>query len=143
FLATTSLFNIRDSKTLSFNERIRFNVALTRYLAEGGRLLVSGMDWSDDQEETMFGQQVLHISEFIHDPFVQYTPAGDVASQETILDISTVIGSPIGRDLPEVDARFDSDFENMSDTLVLDNSGIAKPALITNNNPEEVIGITV
>jgi hypothetical protein len=143
FLATTSLFNIRDNNTLPFNERIRFNVALTRYLAKGGRLLVSGMDWSDQQEETLFGQQVLHISEFIHDPFVQYTPTGDIISQETILDISAVIGSPIGLNLPDVDANFDSDIENMSDILVLDNSGIAKPALITNKNPENVIGITV
>ena len=143
FLATTSLFSIRDKNTLSLNERIRFNVALTRYLAQGGRMLVSGMDWSDDQEETLFGQQVLHISEFIHDPFVQYTIDGDVASQETLLDISGVIDSPIARDLPELDASFDSDVANMSDTLVLDNSGIAKPALITNQNPEEVIGITI
>lgn len=143
FLATTSLFNIRDKSTLSFNERIRFNVALTRYLAQGGRLLVSGMDWSDQQEETLFGQQVLHISEFIHDPFVQYAPTGDVASQETILDISAVIGSPIGQNLPDLDASFDSDVANMSDVLVLDNSGIAKPSLITNKNPKDVIGITV
>jgi len=143
FLATTSLFSIRDKNTLSLNERTRFNVALTRYLAQGGRLLVSGMDWSDDQEETLFGQQVLHISEFIHDPFVQYTPDGDVASQETLLDISGVIDSPIAQDLPELDASFDSDVANMSDTLVLDNSGIAKPALITNQNPEDIIGITV
>ncbi len=143
FLATTSLFNIRENSTLSFNERIRFNVALTRYLAQGGRLLVSGMDWSDQQEETLFGQQVLHISEFIHDPFVQYTPTGDVASQETILDISAVIRSPIGQDLPDLDASFDSDVANMSDILVLDNSGIAKPALISNKNSKDVIGITI
>ena len=143
FLTTTSLFNIRDNNTLSFNERIRFNVALTRYLAQGGRLLVSGMDWSDQHEGTLFGQQVLHISEFIHDPFVQYTPTGDVASHETILDISAVNGSPIGNDLPDMNASFDSDVENMSDVLVLDNSDIAKPALVTNKNPEDVIGITV
>jgi hypothetical protein len=143
FLATTSLFSVRDKNTLSFNERTRFNVALTRHLAQGGRLLVSGMDWSDNQEETLFGQQVLHISEFIHDPFVQYTPTGDVAFQETLLDISSVIDSPVAQDLPELQASFDSDVANMSDTLVLDNSGIAKPALINNQNPEEVIGITV
>jgi len=143
FLATTSLFNIRDKNTLSFNDRTRFNVALTRYLAQGGRLLISGMDWSDDQEETLFGQQVLHISEFIHDPFVQYTADGDVETQETLLDISGVIDSPIAQDLPELQASFDSDVANMSDTLVLDNSGIAKPALITNQEPNDVIGITV
>jgi len=143
FLATTSLFNIRDRNTLSFNERTRFNVALTRYLARGGRLLVSGMDWSDDQEETLFGQQVLHISEFIHDPFVQYTADGDVASQQTLLEISGVIDSPIAQNLPELEAGFDSDVANMSDTLELDNSGIAKPALITSQDPNDVIGITV
>jgi len=101
------------------------------------------MDWSDDQEETLFGQQVMHISEFVHDPFVQYNLDGDVESQETLLDISGVIESPIAQNLPDLEASFDSDVANMSDTLVLDNSGIAKPALITNQNSEEVIGITV
>jgi len=143
FLAGTSLFNIRDGSTLPLNERTRFNVALTRYLARGGRLLVSGMDWSDDQEQTLFAQHVLHISEFIHDPFVQYTPAGDVASQETVLDISAVSGSPIGLSLPDLDASFDAEVANMSDVLVLDDSGVARPALVTNKSVQDVIGVTV
>lgn len=143
FLATTSLFNIQDNKTLPLNERTRFNVSLTRYLAQGGRLLISGMDWSDDQEQTLFGQQVLHISEFVHDPFVQYTPTGQVGSQERILDISAVTGSPIGAGLPGVDASFDSDVPNMTDVLVPDAGGIATPALITNADPNQVIAITV
>jgi subtilisin family serine protease len=142
FLATTSLFNILDSNTLSFNERTRFNVALTRYLARGGRLLVSGMDWSDQQEQTLFGQQVLHISQFVHDPFVQYSASGDVLSQEAVLDISGAVDSPISRGLPDLDAAFDSDIANMSDVLVLDGSDVAKPALITNNRANVVIGIT-
>lgn len=143
FLATTSLFNMRGSSTLSSNERIRFNVALTRYLARAGRLLVSGMDWSDGQEQTLFGQQVLHISEFTHDPFVQYTPTGEVASQQDMLEIFGVTDSPIGQSVPGLHAGFDSDVANMSDVLVLDGSGIAKPALVTGKNPGDVIGITV
>ncbi len=143
FLASTSLFNIREGDTLNSNERIRFNVALTKCLARGGRLLVSGMDWSDGQEQTLFGQQVLHISEFIHDPFVQYTPTGEVASQERTLDISAVAGSPIGTNLPPLDATFNSDVANMSDILVPALSGTAEPALITNNDPEDVVAITV
>jgi len=143
FMATTSLFNIRQGVTLSSNERTRFNVTLTKYLARGGRLLVSGMDWSDGQEQTLFGQQVLHISEFVHDPFVQYTPTGDVASQERTLDISAVTGSPVGLNLPDIDASFDSDVANMSDILVPDAGGAAQPALITNREPNDVVGITV
>ena len=143
FLANTSLFNMRESGTLSSNKRIRFNVALTKYLAQGGRLLVSGMDWSDGQEQTLFGQQVLHISEFVHDPFVNYTADGDVASHERTLDISAVSGSPIGLNLPDLDASFDSDVANMSDVLVPDVSGTAQPALITNKDPKDVIGLTV
>jgi len=143
FLASTSLFNIREGNTLNSNERIRFNVALTKYLARGGRLLVSGMDWSDGQEQTLFGQQVLHISEFVHDPFVQYTSSGDVASQERTLDISAAAGSPLGSNLPSLDASFDSDVANMSDILVPAPSGTAEPALITNNDPQDVIAVTV
>ena len=143
FLSTTSLFNIHDDNVLEFNERTRFNVALTKYLAQGGRLLVSGMDWSDQQEQTMFAQQALHIAEFTHDPFVQYTPTGDIASQETVLEITGVISSPVAQGIVNLVANFDSTFPNMTDLLVLDDSSIAKPALITNRNPQDVIGITV
>ncbi len=143
FLASTSLFNITDNKVLPFNDRIRFNVALTEYLALGGRLLVSGMDWSDQQENTLFGQQVLHILEFKHDPFVVYSDSGEVLSQETTLDIFVVTDSPIGQGIPDLSAKFDSDLPNMTDVLVLDLSAVAKPALVTNQNPEDVIGITV
>ena len=143
FLATTSLFNISDNKVLPFNDRIRFNVALTQYLAQGGRLLLSGMDWSDQQEHTLFGQQVLHILEFTHDPFVVYSNSGEVLSQETTLDISEITDSPIGQGIFGLNAEFDADFPNMTDILILDRSDVAKPALVTNQNPEDVIGITV
>ncbi|MHC4352481.1 MAG: S8 family serine peptidase [Planctomycetota bacterium] len=143
FMATTSLFNTRGGNTLSFNQRIRFNVALTRYLAQGGRLLVSGMDWSDRHARTLFGQQVLHVSGFIQDPYIQYTSTGAVVSPDSILDISGVIDSPIGQSVPVLTASFDANVPNMGDILVLDGSGTAKPALIANKNPNEVIGITV
>lgn len=143
FLATTSLFDISDNKVLLFNDRIRFNVALTQYLAQGGRLLLSGMDWSDQQEQTLFGQQVLHILGFTHDPFVVYSNSGEVLSQETTLDISGATDSPIGQGISGLNAEFDADFPNMTDILILDRSDIAKPALVTNQNPEDVIGITV
>jgi subtilisin family serine protease len=143
FLASTSLFNISDNKVLPFNDRIRFNVALTQYLAQGGRLLLSGMDWSDQQELTLFGQQVLHILEFTHDPFVVYSNSGEVLSQETTLDISGVADSPIGQGISGLNANFDSSIPNMTDVLLLDSSDVVKPALITNQNPQDVIGITV
>ena len=143
FLATTSLFNIRDNKVLELNERTRFNVVLTKYLARGGRLLVSGMDWSDDQEQTLFGQQVLHIAQFTHDPFVQYTATGDVDDQEKDLVISGVLDSPIARGISSLGVKFDDTVVNMTDLLVLDETGIAKPALITNQNPLDVVGITI
>jgi hypothetical protein len=144
FMATTSLNAISDSEmqVLQFNYRTRFNVELTRYLARGGRLLISGMDWSDQQERTLFGQQVLHISEFEHDPFVSYSITGDILSQETTLDIAEIADSPIGEGISGLTAEFDANFPNMSDILVLDSSEVAKPALFANRNPEDVIGIT-
>ena len=143
FLAGTSLFNMRDGNTLSSNERIRFNVALTRYLARGGRLLVSGMDWSDGQEQSLFGQQVLHISQFTHDPFVQYSPTGDIDAQEKELALSAAIDSPIAQGVPGLATDFNDVVVNMSDLLVPDDTGIARPALIANNNQQAVIGVTV
>ena len=144
FMATTSLNAISDSEmqVLQFNYRIRFNVELTRYLAQGGRLLISGMDWSDQQERTLFGQQVLHILGFKHDPFVNYSVDGEILSQETTLDISEIADSPIGLGISGLTAEFDANVPNMSDILVLDSSDAAKPALFTNQNSEDVIGIT-
>jgi hypothetical protein len=144
FMASTSLNAVSDEQVqvLLLNYRIRFNVELTQYLAQGGRLLVSGMDWSDQQEHTPFGQQVLHISEFQHDPFVNYSSMGDILSQETTLDISEITDSPIGRGISGLNAEFDANVPNMTDILILDSSDVAKPALFTNQNPEDVIGIT-
>jgi hypothetical protein len=143
FMATTSLNAVSaDDLVMLLNYRTRFNVELTQYLAQGGRLLISGMDWSDQQEDTPFGQQVLHISEFKHDPFVTYSSTGDILSQETTLDISEIADSPIGRGISVLNAEFDLDVPNMSDILVLDRSDVAKPALITNQNPEDIIGMT-
>jgi len=143
FMSTTSLNAPRVDNVLSLNDRIRFNVELTKYLARGGRLLVSGMDWSDQQQQSLFAQQVLHISEFSHDPFVEYSFDGDILSQETELNISGITDSSISRGVPDLIADFDADFPNMTDILLLDNSDKAKPALVTNQNPEDVIGITV
>jgi subtilisin family serine protease len=143
FLATTSLNAVSENQVLLFNRRIRFNVELTRYLAQGGRVLISGMDWSDQQENTQFGQHVLHISEFAHDPFVNYSNTGDIVSQQTTLDISETAGSPIAAAVTGLNAQFDVEFPNMTDILSLDSSDVAQPALFTNQNPEDVIGITI
>lgn len=143
FMSTTSLNSPRVPHALPFNDRIRLNVELTKYLAQGGRLLVSGMDWSDQQQQSIFAQQVLHISEFNHDPFVEYSFNGDISSQDTTLDISGIIDSPISLGVPDLSAEFDTDFPNLTDILILDNSDAVKPALVTNQNPNDVIGITV
>jgi len=143
FMASTSLNAVSDNQVLLFNYRTRFNVELTQYLAQGGRLLISGMDWSDQQEHTPFGQQVLHILGFNHDPFVSYSSTGEILSQETTLDISEITDSPIGQGISGLNAEFDANVPNMTDILILDSSDVAKPVLFTNQNPEDVIGITV
>jgi len=142
FMASTSLNAVSDNLVMLLNYRIRFNVELTRYLAQGGRLLISGMDWSDQHEHTPFGQQVLHILEFKHDPFVSYSSTGEILSQETTLDISEITDSPIGQGISGLNAEFDANVPNMTDILILDRSDVAKPALVTNQNPEDIIGIT-
>ena len=143
FMATTSLNAVSESEMqVLLNYRTRFNVELTRYLAQGGRLLVSGMDWSDLHEHTPFGQQVLHILGFMHDPFVSYSTDGEILYQETTLYISEMTDSPIGEGISGLNVEFDANFPNMTDILILDDSDVAKPALFINQNPEDVIGIT-
>jgi hypothetical protein len=74
---------------------------------------------------------------------MSYSIVGDILSQETILDISEITDSPIVQGISGLSAEFNDDFPNMSDIIVLDSSDVAKPALFTNQNPEDVIGITV
>lgn len=143
FLASKSLNNTGDDSTLPFNRRTQFNVELTRYLSRGGRLFISGMDWSDQQELSSFGQQVLHIQRFNHDPFVRYSGTGQILSQQTQLDIARANFSLIGEGVARLSASFDAAVPNMSDTLVLDQTGIALPAIVTQRDDPEVIGITV
>jgi len=126
-----------------FNRRIQFNVTLTRYLARGGGLLLSGMDWSDQQEYSAFGQQVLHIRQFQRDAFVTYSSSGAIETQETPLSIAAVRASPIALGLTGLSADFDATVPNLSDILSLDSNAIAKPALIANRNANEVIAMTV
>jgi len=143
FMASTSLNTTGDDSVLPLNRRTQFNVELTRYLTRGGRLFVSGMDWSDQQEHTAFGQQVLHIRRFNRDPFVSFSGSGQILSQETELAISRASNGLIGQGLARVSAKFDAGVPNLTDTLVLDQSGIARPAIITQQDQAKVIGITV
>lgn len=140
FLASTSLNNSVADGIRPLNRRIQFNVELTRYLARGGRLLVSGMDWSDQQEYTSFGQQVLHIAQFNLDPFITYSRRGQILSQESQLDVSQTGNSLMNQGGTAWSTSFDANRPNFVDTLVLDQSGIAQPALVTPQG--EVIGIT-
>jgi minor extracellular serine protease Vpr len=143
FMALTSLNMTGDDSVLPLNRRTQFNVELTRYLTRGGRLFVSGMDWSDQQEHSSFGQQVLHIRRFNRDPFVTFSGTGQLLSQETELAISRASNGLIGQGLARVSAKFDAGVPNLTDTLVLDQSGIARPAIITQQDQAKVIGITV
>ncbi len=101
------------------------------------------MDWSDQQEHSSFGQHVLHVRNFNHDPFVTYSGMGQVLFQETQLDISRASNSLIGRGVVRLNANFGADVPNMTDTLILDQSGIAQPAIITHRDQPETIGTTV
>lgn len=144
FLASTSLNSLDEEEFLpSYNNRIRFNVELTRYLARGGRLLISGMDWSDQHEFTSFGQQVLHIQEFNRDPFVTFSTRGRVLSHQSRLTVSGIDDNPVGRGISPVTTTFNQDNLNLTDTLTVDQSGLAKPALVAERDPDQVIGITV
>jgi subtilisin family serine protease len=143
FLASTSLNNTGDDSPVHLNRRIQFNVELTRYLARGGRLFLSGMDWSDQQEHSSFGQHVLHIRNFNHDPFVTYSSTGSIRSQETHLDITQTDNSLIGQGVAGLSASFDDALPNMTDTLILDHSGLAQPAMVTGQRRSSIIGMTV
>ncbi|MFH1743567.1 MAG: hypothetical protein ABIH23_31575, partial [bacterium] len=124
------------------DERYRFNNELTKYLARGGTLLLSGQDWSDwhshsifEEENSLFGQRMLHISRFNADRFYTNFSMG-----------MTIFGLPesaVGGDIGTGELTFDGSFENYTDTVTIDTSGMAKPAFGANDDPGKVVGITV
>ena len=145
FMATTSLNEISNTEgeevvTRETNKRVRFNVELTRYLARGGTLLLSGQDWSDSQEQTPFVQYAFHIRDFGHDPYAGYIRGGEQVERMSIVGLSN---SPVGSGISSEYLDFDEIFENFTDTLVVDNSGYAKPAFRSNDSPRGVVGVTV
>jgi hypothetical protein len=144
FMGSTSLNQPTAALSVEpFNRRIQFNVALTRYLARGGGLLLSGMDWSDQQELSVFGQQVLHIRQFDRDEFISVSSNGSILAEQTSFSITGVQGSPIAAGLSGFTANFDASITNYSDTFSVAATAIAKPALIANRKTNEVIAMTV
>jgi subtilisin family serine protease len=142
FMATTSLYEISNEQgeerfKKALNDRIRFSAELTRYLARGGSLLVSGQDWSDAQEETPFGQYVLHVRPFDKDP---HYSADELVRTTTIV---TVSGSPVATGISTEDLHFDTDFENWTSSVKADSSGYAKAAFRSLRRPAGDVGVTV
>ncbi|MFH1742297.1 MAG: hypothetical protein ABIH23_25105, partial [bacterium] len=136
FMATTSLNNVSpNDSTRLLNERVRFNTELTSYLTRGGSLMIVGQDWSDQQENAPFGQHVLHIRNFSRDLFHDTHP--------TSLSVSGLSDNPVGSGVTPEEILFDTSFENWTDALLVDGSGLAKPAFRSQTNPERVVGVTV
>ncbi len=144
FMSETSLNSLSEEELLpNLNDRNQFNVELTRYLARGGSLLLSGMDWSDQQEFAPFGQQVLHIRNFSRDPFVTFNRFGRIQSQLTSLEITTRSNNPLTDNLRDLSLNFDDDFPNLTDIVNIDSSGIVSPVFRSRNSPRGIIGITI
>ncbi|MFH1738058.1 MAG: S8 family serine peptidase, partial [bacterium] len=144
FMGTTSLNSVSQSElTAKLNSRIRFNTELTRYLGRGGALLVSGQDWSDQQEDTPFGQLVLHILDFNRDPYVVYDPRGRLISQVTSMDITGLSDNPVGNGISGLNLQFDGSYTNMTDTLAVEMNDFTKPAFRTSQSPSGILGVTV
>lgn len=144
FMAKTSLNAVSEDQIISeINERTRFNVELTRYLSQGGSLLLSGMDWSDQQTLSTFGGQVLHVSEFAQDPFITYGNMGTIRSQITSLPITPSSGSPLTLGIGGLTATFNTNYPNMADLVDIDQSGVAFPVLETSQRPGGVMGVAV
>ncbi len=143
FMATTSLNTVSANELPNaYNERVRLNTELTKYLARGGSLLVSGQDWSDwgnnEQHETPFDQHVMHIRRFGHD-FHADTIEGIVGNP-----IAEGIGtqSLVFDERPDGEDNFDG-FEDFVDTITLDATDIADPAFGSNGRMSRVVGISV
>ncbi|MBN2327174.1 MAG: S8 family serine peptidase [Candidatus Omnitrophica bacterium] len=145
FMSTNSLYsNDSESTANTMNHRTRFHIELTRYLSLGGKMILSGMDWSDAQEDSTLAKQVWHITEFEHDPYVSYDPVtGAILRQNIEMLVSADSGNPIAAGLDSLTVQFDDDLPNMTDLLTIDDSGFAQAALHSTERESGIVGITI
>lgn len=132
YMAGSSLFQLGTQSSRpfidGFNERSLFETDLMRYLGNGGRLLLSGMDFFDGKEESIFPLEALGSRMAVHDHGAN--------------SITGVDGSPVGDGIPTFSVM-PGVLEDFTDLLSMAGEPIAQPAFFVNGDPDRVAGMTV
>ncbi|MFB3786750.1 MAG: S8 family serine peptidase [bacterium] len=133
FLADSTLNFTEDENSPQyrdrFNRRHLFQMDLMRYLARGGTLLLSGQDYSDDQETTAFTQEVLMVS------------ATD--QENSVNTVQGIPGNPLSGGVGPYTLTFPPGFENWVDSLTpLDRERVT-PAFLGNGDRNKTVGVMI
>ncbi len=132
-MGETSLNSIPDESSTeywqAYNPRETFELELMQYLAEGGSLFLSGQDYFDDKESSVFSSEALMVNMLKRD---------GGASR-----IQGLIGSPISEDLTSTfTLAFPAGYNNFVDFLGPVDSAQTLPAFIADGNTSRVVGTT-
>lgn len=132
FLSGTSLFGLGPQTSVSyingFNERHLFESDLALFMANGGRLLVSGMDFFDGKENSVFAREGFGAQMGTHDHGAS--------------SIAGIDGNPVGEGIP-TQTVIPGVLEDFTDLIGLVGDPIAQPAFMVDGDPSQVGGITV
>ena len=133
FMSQKSLNSVPDENSVEYarlnNPQHLYETTMSRYLAEGGTLFLSGMDYFDDQEVTAFSQAILLSSR----------KGWDVGAQT----IAGVSANPVGSGIGSAALTFPQDFNDYTDEIQSLNLGVTQPAFSSNGNPTRTVGVTV
>lgn len=133
FLSDNTLNSFTD-KTSSdyrrtYNPRMLFQTELMKYLVGGGTLLLSGQDFSDDQETSAFSQQVLAVS---------FRDQQDGAST-----IQGIADNPVSDGLGPFTMTFSFGFENWTDYLTVLDPNQTQRAFVADGSRAKTVGVTI
>jgi len=112
-----------------FNRRHLFQMDLMRYLARGGTLLLSGQDYTDDQETSAFTQEVLMIS--------------STDKKNNVNTVQGIPGNPLSDGLGPYTLTFPQGFENWVDSLTPRDRERVTPAFLGDGDRNKTVGVMI
>ncbi len=133
FLANNTLNSILDESTPSYrrmyNSHLLFELDLMQYLIEGGSMILSGQDYSDDKETAAFTQEILSVR------------TSDYENGAST--IQGIANHPFTDGLGPYSMSFPEGYENWTDFLNPADNNRVERAFIANGSRSRTTGVTI
>jgi minor extracellular serine protease Vpr len=133
FMADNTLNSIHDESSPSYrrmyNSHLLYELDMMQYLIEGGSMILSGQDYSDDKETAAFTQEILSVRTSDYDN-----------GASTIQGVSN---HPFADGLGPFTMTFPEGFENWTDFLTPTDNNRVERAFMADGNRARTTGVTI